>query len=137
MKKMFSQIRKYWLTNLITFLISIAVGVGIFCLVFFTRARSMIDAIDGATLGGLIVLLFGLLMMVAHFGTFDFLVFGFKQLIALMFAKDPKKHGQFTDYRDVMTQKRDASSYNFIAVIFAGLLLSIAIIVLEILYHLG
>ena len=31
----------------------------------------MIDAIDGATLGGLIVLLFGLLMMVAHFGAFD------------------------------------------------------------------
>ena len=97
----------------------------------------MIDAIDGATLGGLIVLLFGLLMMVAHFGAFDFIVFGFKQLIALMFAKDPKKHGQFTDYRDGMTQKRDASSYNFIAVIFAGLLLSIAIIVLEIIYHLG
>ena len=54
-----------------------------------------------------------------------------------MFAKDPKKHGQFTDYRDQMTEKRDASSYNFIAVIFAGLLLSIAIIVLEIIYHLG
>lgn len=137
MNKVFSQIKKYWLTNLITFLVSLAVGVGIFCIVFFTRARSMIDAIDGATLGGLIVLLFGLLMMVAHFGTFDFLVFGFKQLIALMFAKDPKKHGQFTDYRDGMTQKRDASSYNFIAVIFAGLLLSIAIIVLEIIYHLG
>lgn len=137
MNKVFSQIKKYWLTNLITFLVSLAVGAGIFCIVFFTRARSMIDAIDGATLGGLIVLLFGLLMMVAHFGAFDFIVFGFKQLIALMFAKDPKKHGQFTDYRDEMTQKRDASSYNFIAVIFAGLLLSIAIIVLEIIYHLG
>jgi len=106
MNKVFSQIKKYWLTNLITFLVSLAVGAGIFCIVFFTRTRSMIDAIDGATLGGLIVLLFGLLMMVAHFGTFDFLVFGFKQLIALMFAKDPKKHGQFTDYRDEMTQKR-------------------------------
>ena len=137
MNKVFSQIKKYWLTNLITFLVSLAVGAGIFCIVFFTRSRSMIDAIDGATLGGLIVLLFGLLMMVAHFGTFDFLVFGFKQLISLMFAKNPKKHGQFTDYRDEMTQKRDASSYNFIAVVFAGLLLSIAIIVLEIIYHLG
>lgn len=137
MNKVFTQIKKYWLTNLITFLVSLAVGAGIFCIVFFTRTRSMIDAIDGATLGGLIVLLFGLLMMVAHFGTFDFLVFGFKQLIALMFAKNPKKHGQFTDYRDEMTQKRDASSYNFIAVIFGGLLLSIAIIVLEIIYHLG
>ena len=75
MNKVFSQVKKYWLTNLITFLVSLAVGAGIFCIVFFTRARSMIDAIDGATLGGLIVLLFGLLMMVTHFGAFDFIVF--------------------------------------------------------------
>lgn len=136
MKRVFSQIRKYWLTNLITFLLAIAVGVGIFCAVFFGRARSIIDAIDGATLGGLVVLLFGLLMMISHFGAFDFIVFGFKQLFSLMFSKDPRKNGEFTDYRDERTQKRDASSYNFIAVIFAGLLLSIAIIVLEIIYHL-
>ena len=136
MKKAFSQIRKYWLTNLITFLLSIAAGVGIFCAVYFSRARSIIDAIDGATLGGLVVLLFGLLMMVSHFGAFDSFAFGFKQLFSLLFSKDPKKNGSFTDYRDERTQKRDASSYNFFATILAGLLLSTAIIVLEILYHL-
>ena len=137
MNKVFSQIKKYWLINLITFIASLMVGAGIFCIVFFTRARSIIDAIDGATLGGLIVLLFGLLMMVSHFGAFDIFVFGFKQLFSLLFSKDPKKNGNFTDYRDERTQKRDASSYNFIATILAGLLLSIAIIVLEIIYHLG
>ena len=50
MNKVFSQVKKYWLTNLITFLVSLAVGAGIFCIVFFTRARSMIDAIDIAIL---------------------------------------------------------------------------------------
>lgn len=133
---MFSQIRKYWLTNLITFLVSLAVGSGIFCIAFFTSTRSIIDAINGATLGGLVVLLFGLLMMVSHFGAFDSFVFGFKQLFSLLFSKDPKKNGSFTDYRDERTQKRDASSYNFFATILAGLLLSTAIIVLEIIYHL-
>ena len=137
MKKAFSQIRKYWLTNLITFLLSIAAGVGIFCAVYFSRARSIMDAIDGATLGGLVVLLFGLLMMVSHFGAFDIFVFGFKQLFSLFFSKDPRKNGEFADYRNERTQKRDASSYNFIAVIFAGISLSIAIIVLEIIYHIG
>ena len=136
MKKMFSQIRKYWLTNLITFLVSLAIGSGIFCIVFFTSTRSIIDAINGATLGGLVVLLFGLLMMVSHFGAFDSFAFGFKQLFSLLFSKDPKKNGSFTDYRDERTQKRDASSYNFFATILAGLLLSTAIIVFEILYHL-
>lgn len=137
MNRAFSQIKKYWLTNLITFLVSIAIGVGIFCIVFFTRARSIIDAIDGATLGGLVVLLFGLLMMVSHFGAFDIFVFGFKQLFSLFFSKDPRKNGEFADYRNERTQKRNDSSYNFIAVIFAGILLSIAIIVLEIIYHIG
>ena len=135
MNKVFSQVKKYWLTNLITFLVSLAVGAGIFCIVFFTRARSMIDAIDGATLGGLIVLLFGLLMMVTHFGAFDFIVFGFKQLASSLFAKDPRRDGNLVDYKAMKAEKRSDASYNFVTMIFAGLLMLIAVLVLEIIYH--
>lgn len=137
MKRMLTQIKKNWLINLITFLVSLAVGAGIFCIVFFTRKRSIIDAIDGATLGGLIVLLFGMLMMVTHFGAFDIFAFGFKQLFSMLFSKDPRKDGQYHEYHENKTEKRNDSSYNFIATILAGLLLSSAIIVLEIIYHIG
>ena len=129
------QFKKYWLTNLITFLVSIAVGIGLFCLVFFTRERSLIAAIDAATFGSLIVLLFGLLDMVAHFGVFDMFAFGFKQLFSMFFGKDPLKQGHYQDYVSDKTEKRNNSSYNFVSIIAAGLLLSISIIVLEIIYH--
>ena len=76
-------------------------------------------------------------MMVTHFGAFDIFVFGFKQLFSLFFSKDPRRDGQFHEYRESNTEKRNNSSYNFIATIFAGLLLSIAIIVLEIIYHIS
>lgn len=135
MKRAFEQIKKYWLINLITFIISIIVGVGIFCLIFFLRNQTILAAVDGAAIGSVIVIFLGLLMWVAHLGAFDTFAFGFKQLGSMMFSKEPRKDGTYQDYKEGKKIKRDNSSYNFVSVILAGLLLSIAIIVLEIIYH--
>ena len=135
MKKAFTQIKKYWLINLITFLISIVVGVGIFCLIFFLRNQTIVAAVDGAAIGSVVVLFLGLLMWVAHLGAFDTFAFGFKQLGSMLFAKDARRDGTFQEYKENKTTKRDNSSYNFVMVILAGLLLSISIIVLEIIYR--
>ena len=61
--------------------------------------------------------------------------FGFKQLGTMIFAKDARKEGPYYEYRENKKEKRQNSSYVFVTVIFAGLLLSIALIVLEIVYH--
>ena len=135
MKKAFAQIKKYWLINLITFLISLVVGAGIFCLIFFLRNQTIVAAVDGAAIGSMVVLFLGLLMWVAHLGAFDTFAFGFKQLGSMLFAKDARRDGTFQDYKQNKATKRDNSSYNFVMVIFAGLLLSISIIVLEIIYR--
>ena len=130
----FRQIKKYWLINLITFIIAIVVGVGIFCLVFFLRNMTLIAAVDGAAIGSIVVLFIGLLMWVNHLGAFDMFAFGFKQLGSMLFAKDARRDGTYQEYREGKSEKRNQSSYNFASVIFAGLFLSIAIIVLEIIY---
>lgn len=135
MKKAFLQIKKYWLINLVTFIISLIVGVSIFCLIFFLRNQTIIAALDGAAIGSVIVIFLGLLMWVAHLGAFDTFAFGFKQLGSMMFSKEPRKDGTFQDYKEGKRIKRDNSSYNFVSVIAAGLLLSISIIVLEIIYR--
>ena len=135
MKKAFAQIKKYWVINLITFLISIILGVGIFCLIFFLRNQTIVAAVDGAAIGSVIVLFLGLLMWVAHLGAFDTFAFGFKQLGSMLFAKDARRDGTFQEYKENKAIKRDNSSYNFVMVILAGLLLSISIIVLEIIYR--
>ena len=135
MKKAFAQIKKYWLINLITFFISLVVGAAIFCLIFFLRNQTIVAAVDGAAIGSIVVLFLGLLMWVAHLGAFDTFAFGFKQLGSMLFAKDARRDGTFQEYKENKAAKRDNSSYNFVMVIFAGLLLSISIIVLEIIYR--
>lgn len=135
MKRAFAQFKKYWLVNLITFLISLAVGATIFCLFFFLRGQSLIAAVDGATIAAISVLLLGLLLFLYHLGAFDTFVFGFKQLGSMIFAKDVRRDGAYSDYRTRKGEERAASSHNFIAIIFAGLLLCIAMLVLYIIYR--
>lgn len=136
MKRAFIQIRKYWLANLITFIVSLLVFAGIFCAVFFTRpVINIVAAIDGSAIGSISVLGLGLLMWLSHMGTFDLFVFGFKQMGSMLFAKDARKDGHYADYRENKTTKRTNSAYIFVSVIFAGLLCSISILVLEIIFH--
>lgn len=135
MKKAFIQIRKHWLTNLITFFISLALGAMIFCLMFFLRNRTLLAAVNGMALAMAVVLLFGLLMLVNYLGAFDTFAFGFKQLGSMIFAKDARKEGPYHEYKENMAVKRQDSSYNFVTMIAVGLLLMVALIVLEIIYH--
>ena len=134
MKKAFTQIKKYWLINLVTLIISLLVGSGIFLLYFFLRGPSILTAVDGVTIGGFVILFGGLLMFVHHLGAFDTFAFGFKQLGSMIFAKDARRDRNYQEYREDKIIKRNNSSYNFVATIFAGLLFLIAIIVLEIIY---
>ena len=135
MKKAFEQIKIHWKTNLITLIVSLLFGGGLFCLVFFLRNRTIVDAVDGAAVASVVVLFIGLLMFVAHLGAFDTFAFGFKQLGSMLFAKDARKDGKYYEYKEAKKEKRNDSSYNFLVVILVGLLLSISIIVLEIIYH--
>ncbi len=135
MSKAFKQIRKYWKTNLITFVIALVIGATIFCLLFFLRDKSLFDAVNGASIAAVSVLFVGLLMWVSHLGAFDTIVFGFKQLASSIFAKDPRRDGNLVDYKAMKAEKRSDASYNFVTMIFAGLLMLIAVLVLEIIYH--
>ena len=135
MKRALEQIRKHWLENLITFLISILVGVTIFLIYFFLRNRTFLSAVDGMTIGGLFVLLSGLLAWMAHLGMFDMFSFGFIQLGHVLFSKNPRKGGDFVDYKANKCEKRNNSGYNFVAIIVAGLALCIAFIILRVIYN--
>ena len=135
MKRVVEQIKKYWLINLVTLLISLLLGGAIFCLFFFLRNQTIIAAVDGAAVATFIILFLGLLFWMAHLGAFDMFSFGFKQLGSMLFAKDARRDGPYAEYREQKREKRQNSSYYFVFVIIAGLLLGIALIVLEIIYH--
>ena len=135
MKRAFTQIKKYWLINLLTLVISLIVGGGIFCLFFFLRGKTIVAAVDGSAVATVSILGIGLLVWMHHLGAFDTFAFGFKQLGSMLFAKEPRRDGKYQDYRQEKIEKRNNSSFNFVAIIVAGLLLSISLIVLEIIYR--
>ena len=130
MKRAFEQIKKYWLANLITFVICLLIGGGIFCLFFFLRNQTIVDAVDGAAVATVSILFLGLLFLMAHLGAFDTFAFGFKQLGSMLFAKDARRNELSISF----LKKRNNSSYLFVSVIFAGLILAVALLVLEIIY---
>ena len=135
MKRVFEQIKKYWKINLITFLIFLLIGGAIFCLMFFLRGKTIVAAVDGSALATVVVLFFGLLLWMHHLGAFDTFAFGFKQLGSMLFAKDARRDGKYAEYREQKIIKRRNSSYSFVIVIATGLLLSISLIILEVVYR--
>lgn len=135
MKRAIEQIKKHWLSNLITMLISLLVGAAIFLLYYLTRSsRTLTEACNAAAISTAAVLLCGLLAWMAHLGVFDIFSFGFKQLRSMLFAKNPIRDGTYVDYQNEKREKRSNSSYGFVAVVAAGLLLAIVLIVLDIVY---
>ena len=136
MKRAFEQVRKYWIANLITLVVSLMIFAGIFCAIFFTRpVKNIIAAIDGSTIGTISILSLGLLMWLSHLGAFDLFAFGFKQMGSMMFAKDARRDGHYADYRENKMTKRSNSAYIFVSVIIAGLLCAISVAVLYIIYE--
>lgn len=132
MGKFIYHIRKYLKVYLITALISLAVGVGIFCLYYFLRDRTIITAIDGVTMAGVILLGVGILCLLGRFGAYDTMSYGFKQMFASMFAKEANKYNDMSEYKEEKRVKRESSSYYYVVMMIVSLLFFIAFAILEI-----
>ncbi len=132
MGKFIYHIRKYLKVYLITALISLAVGVGIFCLYYFLRDRTIIAAIDGVTMAGVILLGVGILCLLGRFGAYDTMSYGFKQMFASMFAKEANKYNDMSEYKEEKRVKRESSSYYYVVMMIVSLLFFIAFAILEI-----
>lgn len=132
MGKFVNHIRKYLKVYLITAFVSLAVGVGIFCLYYFLRDRTLLAAIDGVTMAGVILLGVGLLCLLGRFGAYDTMSYGFKQMFASMFAKEANKYNDMSEYKEEKRIKRESSSYYYVVMMIVSLLFFIAFAILEI-----
>ena len=138
MKHALLQVKKHWLSNLITFLVSLVIGMGILFLYYLTRtSRTLTEICNATAIATAAILLCGLLAWMAHFGVFDIFAFGFKQLGSMLFAKNPIRDGNFVDYKQEKAEKRSDSSYGFVAVVAAGLIFAIALVILDIVYFIS
>lgn len=119
--------------HIITAIISLIIGVGIF-LAFFLTKRTFYGAFNGVTYAAISLLGGGVLYWVAREGFFDMFSYGFKQLGSMMFSKKPNELNNFSEYREYKNEIREKKAKCYLTVIFIGCLFLIATIIMAIIY---
>ena len=130
MNKFTMNFRKFLKIYLISFGISLFIGLTIFFIFFFVNSQSIVAALNGATVAFVVLLAAGALAFVARNGMFDSLSYGFSQLFTSMFSKKANKYNDFNAYKDEKAQKRTSSPNIYLAVLLASLIFGIATLVL-------
>ncbi|MBQ0009137.1 MAG: DUF3899 domain-containing protein [Firmicutes bacterium] len=129
MKSKFRKDLKYYL---IAAAITLAIGIGFFCLFFFVRGKTVGYGIlnwqDSLMIVGIILLCCGCLMAVAREGFFDIFAYGFKQLGNSLFSKSAHAYNDYPGYREDKKTKRASSPKIFVSVlIVAAVVLLVAL----------
>lgn len=120
---------------LITGIIASVLGVVIFCLFYFLKNRTLFDAINASTLTFVILISIGGLMAVGHYGMFDGIAYGFRQLFTSAFSKKANKLNDFPGYVQQKRIVREHSPIIGLSFVAVSLVFLIVLIILEIIYH--
>ena len=132
MRKLIENIRKFLRIYILTLLISLVSGTAIFCLLYFLRGKGMVPALDGTGVAGVVLVSIGVLCLIARYGAFDTMSYGFKQMFASLFAKEANKYNDMSEYKEQKNTVRKVSSSYYYVIIFVGVLFLIAFLILEI-----
>jgi len=120
--------------DIITCIITIVIGVVIFLLYYYLRGHHLIDAVNGCSLTAVIIISAALLVLVARLGAFDTFVYGFKQLGAVFFTKNPRKYNNMGEYVQQKNIERQSKGKYYIPMLIASAPFVIATVVLQIIY---
>lgn len=135
MSKFSDNFRKYKKTYILTFIISLLVGIGIFCLYFFLNGYYVLNALNGVSIAAVSLAASAGLMWVHSQGAFDTISYGFRQMFTSFFSKRPNKYNDMYSYKQAKNEKRASTPKTYFAILFAALIFALAIIALEIVYH--
>ena len=120
-----------WKVHIITSIIFIIIGTGIF-LAFFLPNKNMYGALNGTAFTGVILLSFGGLSFVAKQGFFDFASYGFKQFGNMIFGRVPNAYNDYPSYKEYKDEKRKKESHFYVSILIIGALFMLAFLVLKI-----
>lgn len=137
MSKFSDNFRKYRKAYIYAFIISFLIGVGIFCLYFFLNGYYVIEALNGVSIAAVALVASAGLVFVHSQGAFDTIAYGFKQMFTSFVARKPNKYNDMYSYKQAKTEKREHSPRIYFAILFASSIFVLAVIVLEIVYHVG
>lgn len=122
------------IADLFTSLFTFIFGGIIFLIYFFSKDRVLLDAINGCSLAAIVIIGVALLVLVARLGAFDTFAYGFKQLWAVFFTKNPRKYSNYSDYLEHKHVERQLKGKFYIPMLFTSIIFIIATIILRIIY---
>lgn len=137
MSKFSDSFRAHKLHYILTGVISFLVGVGIFCLCFFLRGIEIVSAVNAVSYAAIALVASAVLYWVYEQGAFDIFAYGVKQVFSSAFSKNPNKYNDYPAYKADKAAIRAKSAHGYVSILFASIPFVVAIIVLEIIYHLG
>ena len=122
-----------WKVHIITSIISMIIGVGIF-LAFYLTNKTLYGALNGTAFSGIILLSFGGLSWVAREGFFDFASYGFQQMGSMIFGRKPNAYNDYPSYRDYQNEKRKTQPHFYVSILIIGVLFIIAYVILRLFF---
>lgn len=120
---------------IITFLVGLIIGGVIFCLHFFIKGMTLINAINACSISGVSLFGVALIVIITRLGAFDTFSYGFKQMFSSMFGRDPNVYNSLADYKLEKYDQRKKKNASYVMFFLVGLLFFLAVIVLEIILH--
>ena len=118
---------------LILWLVPLALAIGAFCFCFFLPQNfALLGWAHALINGAIIVVLFGGLYLVAHFGAFDMVTYG-TQYIFFHMNTNPDKQKKYKDYVDYVDKRRERNAkikaYPWPFLAYAGAMLLAGIVI--------
>ena len=126
--------RERLIADLFTSILTLIFGGIIFIIYFFVKDRVLLDAINGTSLAAVVIICVALLVWVARLGAFDTFAYGFKQLFAVFFTKNPRKYHSYAEYLEQKRVDREIKGKYYIPMLLTSLVFIIAMIILRIIY---
>ena len=119
-----------WKAHIISAIISLIIGAGVFLLFFLTN-KSYFGALNGTAFAGVVLLSFGGLAFVAKEGFFDFASYGFKQFGSMLFGRVPNAYNDYPSYRDFKQERRKNTPHFYISFLIIGALFMVVYVILK------
>ena len=135
MKKILANIRDHLKAYIITFFVSLAIGLGIFFTFLFVHTTRYVGALDGTGVASIALAGVAALLWIGKLGAYDSMSYGFKQMFSSMFGKSANKYNDFASYKEEKYAQRKSGAKYYFVTLFVALLFLIAYIVLEIIKY--
>ena len=132
MGKFTENIKKHLMTYLLSFSISILVGVAVFLIFFFVQGQTITASLNGTGIAFAIVFAGGALVWLHSLGAFDTFAYGFKQVANSMFSKEANRYNDFSQYKQDKRDERVNAPRTYYVILSASFVFLIAFIILEI-----